>query len=637
MTLCCRAASIEDLLVSAKEGNVAELRHVLDSGVDVNATDADGWSALKVAAASGHLDFVKLLLERGGNINITDNQGSTPLVMAAQEDKVNVARFLLEHGAKVSVQTKQGHSALIIAAYHGNAEMVALLLRYGAGIERVGRHDLNVYREDSFDSPLRNVLGDQAPVVDEGELNAAMSWAAKAKHAEVVRMLLRAKRCDQKLSAEKPLLDKSELCQAVHHGDVAKIQSLLQRRDLPMWELGFAVQLAEEEGLFDIAEMIRPTAERMARRVVTQLQWGTQLSTCLAQNDYTGASLLLSLGADTGDCLWLATSSGNYTNAALLLAYGADANRRAVAIDGTTPLEVAARNNHPEIFDLLVAHGAKLSDLSNNKSAVGWAARAGNPGLLRQLLDLGGSADSQSFDGRTALMEAAEVGNLECVQMLLTAKADINARSNQGYTALMLAVNRLHNEVAALLKKAGAQERPNVAPSPLIDSAKVGDVNALKSLLANGANPNATNSWGDTPLEDAVATRRYVAVNLLLDAGAKPSDGGPSEKASAGAELFELPTIYRLVYYGDDSFEEVALLKRLLAAGVNINAPNGYSHQTALMAAAAHGYANSAKALLTAGARLDIKDDRGRTAVDLAEQAGHLNLVAYFRQAQSTR
>ena len=59
---------VKDLLKAAHEGNVAEVRSLLDLGVDVNTEFTEGYTALHAAAVKGHLQVVQLLLERRASL-----------------------------------------------------------------------------------------------------------------------------------------------------------------------------------------------------------------------------------------------------------------------------------------------------------------------------------------------------------------------------------------------------------------------------------------------------------------------------------------------------------------------------------------------------------------------------------------
>ena len=79
------------------------------------------------------------------------------------------------------------------------------------------------------------------------------------------------------------------------------------------------------------------------------------------------------------------------------------------------------------------------------------AARAGNIGVLRDWLKIGGQANARETDGETyftLLTIAATNGHERVVELLLRHGAKINQRSSGGETALMLAAARRHERVA---------------------------------------------------------------------------------------------------------------------------------------------------------------------------------------------
>lgn len=62
----------------------------------------------------------------------------------------------------------------------------------------------------------------------------------------------------------------------------------------------------------------------------------------------------------------------------------------------------------------------------------------------------------------------------------------------------------------------------------LIEACVLGNVPALRSLLASGADPNALTSCGYSPLHFAALAGRAASVQALLEAGADPLHRGPS-------------------------------------------------------------------------------------------------------------
>uniref|UniRef100_A0A3Q3ECN3 glutaminase n=1 Tax=Labrus bergylta TaxID=56723 RepID=A0A3Q3ECN3_9LABR len=84
---------IMNVLLAAFKGDVQALRYFL-SGVDVNAVDYDGRSALHVAAAEGHTEVIRFLLgNTGANAALKDRWGSSPLQEARRLNKEAAAQL----------------------------------------------------------------------------------------------------------------------------------------------------------------------------------------------------------------------------------------------------------------------------------------------------------------------------------------------------------------------------------------------------------------------------------------------------------------------------------------------------------------------------------------------------------------
>jgi ankyrin repeat protein len=172
---------------------------------------------------------------------------------------------------------------------------------------------------------------------------------------------------------------------------------------------------------------------------------------------------------------------------------------------------------------------------------------------------------------QTALAGAVENGNREMVRVLLAAGADINARNRSGQTPLMF-----------LPKKA--------------------DLDFVRELIAAGADVNATDQHGQTPLLNAAASSSFAVFQALISYGARMS-----------AKNSEDTTLLMRAAENDD--QQIALL--LLKSGVDVNAQD-QNKETALLIAANWGNASIIKVLVDARADVDAKDGDGRTALLLA-------------------
>lgn len=93
------------LHIGARKGDLKQVKHLLDEGMDVNVPawgpKSKGLTALHLAAQGGHLEIMDELLARGANIDARTLGacGWTPLHRAAKERKKEAVKFLIENGA----------------------------------------------------------------------------------------------------------------------------------------------------------------------------------------------------------------------------------------------------------------------------------------------------------------------------------------------------------------------------------------------------------------------------------------------------------------------------------------------------------------------------------------------------------
>lgn len=174
-------------------------------------------------------------------------------------------------------------------------------------------------------------------------------------------------------------------------------------------------------------------------------------------------------------------------------------------------------------------------------------------------------------------------------------------------------------------------------------------VEVMALLIDRGANPNARDLWGQTPLfyaandgnEDAACfllSQGNVEINVLSDLQQTP--------LSVASRSGELPVVKFLVDQGADVMQSIPamttalayaaamgnleLVSYLLEKGVpiNTNAPNyGEEEDTPLIFAARWGNPDGVALLLQKGAAADVKTKRGESAVLLAAKHGHEECV----------
>ena len=123
----------EEMRVAALEGDEEKVKKFLDAGINVNAMDQDGHTALMLAAFNGHSDIILNLLDKGALIESRDLMGRTALLYASTGPFPETVKVLLDQGAEPNVvDSDENFSPLMHAAAEGNLDVVKLLLEYGA-------------------------------------------------------------------------------------------------------------------------------------------------------------------------------------------------------------------------------------------------------------------------------------------------------------------------------------------------------------------------------------------------------------------------------------------------------------------------------------------------------------------------
>jgi ankyrin repeat protein len=196
------------------------------------------------------------------------------------------------------------------------------------------------------------------------------------------------------------------------------------------------------------------------------------------------------------------------------------------------------------------------------------------------------------------------------VDLLLAHGAPIDARNLAGATALYFAAEGGHTPVAQRLIERGADVKlaGRSRISPVAAAAYAGNDAIVEALLAAGADARAPDETGKPPIVYAAAgaqldiVKRLLAQNIDINAR-YPNDltllmwaSGPDEKAPEA--------------------QAIKVVSYLLDAGAHIDDRDDRG-RTALMIAAEGSHAEIANLLTGRGADASLKDKAGKRAADL--------------------
>ena len=89
------APTVDDFFSAAKEGNLVKVKYCVNSGIDKDAKDYDGWTALHYASWKGHLEIVQYLIETCQVDKIAkNNSGQSAYIIAMANNKSEVVQYL---------------------------------------------------------------------------------------------------------------------------------------------------------------------------------------------------------------------------------------------------------------------------------------------------------------------------------------------------------------------------------------------------------------------------------------------------------------------------------------------------------------------------------------------------------------
>ena len=254
-----------------------------------------------------------------------------------------------------------------------------------------------------------------------------------------------------------------------------------------------------------------------------------QLVLSAYNGDYQKSYNALKAGADVNvfsddgiTPLLFAINKGDEKLVKLLIDFKADVNQNADNYTSENPLVLATELGFTDIVELLLQHGAKVTETNSKGASVLHMAAANNDTNLVRMFLPRMDINIKNNYSQTPLMFAAYGNCLEVARILLENGADVNAIDFRGFTPLMFACeNGYYNMTLLLLEywaKVDAVNRDGFTPLALAITNKYSDVADL--LMLNGAKATETYSLSLNPLVLAKITKQKSLADSLKKAGA---------------------------------------------------------------------------------------------------------------------
>jgi len=247
------------------------------------------------------------------------------------------------------------------------------------------------------------------------------------------------------------------------------------------------------------------------------------------------------------------------------------------------------------------------------------AVKRGDTAAVRTLVTQKVNVNATEPDGTTALHWAADLGDARTVDVLLKAGATLKIANRYGATPFGLAAAKGHAAVLERMLQAGEDANAVVNGEPvLMQAARAGSVDAIKALLAKGADVNVKESvHGQTPLMWAAAAGHSPAVRALVEAG-----GDIKARNRAPGKGIEKDVGFRIP--ADNDPLGIRSHRNSGAWGITLDG----IQFTPLMWAARAGHIDTVKTLLDLGADVNEAKPEGTTSLVLAIINNHWELAS---------
>ena len=423
----------------------------------------------------------------------------TGLHYAAEWGSTSVCELLLKSGANIFAKDKDGNQPLHCAARSRHAAVCELLMAHGADV------DINAVNKHG-QTPLHTAAG--------GKKDCPELCEILLKHDTKIDAVDEGGNQPLHLACKRNHVETANLF--VSYG--ADVSAVNSNGHSPLYLLSKSARYSKD-GVNSKEEPILHIAARhgMVATVLLLVNCGAD-SKAVNTN---GQTPLHTAADGENDCPELCE---------LLLKH--DAKIDAVDEGGNQPLHLACKHDHSETVKLMVSHGADV-DAVNKHGQTPLHTTAGGkkdcPELCEVLLKHDAKIDEVDEDRNQPLHIACDSGLTSTVGALLDSNVDVSAINNDGQTSLHKAAcgQRDCPEICLLLIGKGAEVNAvdNSGNTPLQAALQDSKLKMAEVLLANGSDCKVVNGCGETLLHSVCkggGIDRHELCEELISRGASP-------------------------------------------------------------------------------------------------------------------
>jgi|GEM_PF-1030611 len=590
--------NIKTFIKASEVGNNDRIISLLKKGINPNVQDYSGNTALHKASLRGHVSTVKLLLENGADPNLLDeNIKLTPLMLAAAFGRKEIVKLLLGYNADINYKknngfTELGNTALMSAVSSGKTDVVKLLLENGAD-----------------------------PDIEDGYGKTALERAQKANNTECARIISEYMNNSGLIKSDITKYTPTDaevktFMDAARRGNNREIKELLDK--------GIDPNVVDDYG-------------------------DSALANACAYKYASTVKLLLESGADPNICgdlnlstaLMTAVTFNQKAITNLLLEHKANINQKDKK--GSTALHRACMNDK-EMISILLQNGADIdAQINDGTTPLMSAVEADKPEIVKLLLDNGANPDIKDYNlGLTAYDKAYQVIWQNSAKILKTYGSNLENRikkivNNNPYDFDISKVTELLSEPEA--KDAVNMRFNDQANSTLLhllaahvcrnENERNEQLSLVLYLIKLGADLNAVNNNGLTPIEIAINNNNFKLITFFIEKGAG------STNPNVNVQVFDNDNSIKREFLSAVSRGDLYYVNKLINSDKNIINSQDDKGMTALMIAVTEDQEEIVNALLELRADPNIKSNTGKTALMYAVAKGQTYIVKQLLKSKA--
>ncbi|KAM9272736.1 rabankyrin-5 isoform 3-T3 [Morus bassanus] len=479
-----------------------------------------------------------------GKLNELDHNGDLALDLALAQRLESIATTLVNYKADVDRADKRGWSLLHKAIQRGDKFAANFLIKNGARVNAATLGDqetpLHLVASYSPKKHLPDVMAEMAqiaesllqaganPNMQDSKGRTPLHVSIVVRNEPVFSQLLQCKQLDLELKDHE---GSTALWLAVQYITVSSDQSVNPFEDAPVVngtsfdENSFAARLIQRGSNTDAPDTVTGNCllQRAAgagneaaslflathgAKVNHQNKWGeTPLHTACKHGLANLTAELLQQGANP-----------NIQTAEAVLGHKDASSPTAENVYQQTPLHMAIAHNHPDVVSVILEQKANALHATNNlqiipdfslkdsrdQTVLGLALWTGMHTIAAQLLGSGASINDTMSDGQTLLHTAIQRQDSKSALFLLEHQADINVSGCDVNSPRKPGPN------------GEGEEEAHDGQTPLHLAACWGLEEVIQCLLEFGANVNAQDAEGRTPIHVAISNQHNVIIQLMI-------------------------------------------------------------------------------------------------------------------------